>query len=512
MYALSVSAEGDCYLCVPVDPGIAAAALGASESALFGTVPAEALHTFTLDSGASRCFFCDSTTLTPLPTSVSLRQADPSGGPVLARSSTVLPYPADATVTTTTPRGQHVSICTSTRTGRHLATFTHRPGSSLYTLTTEPPQVAASAQVSASCPVAAPCSCCLLSHHRLGHPSLPRIRGMHSRLLDPSLPMSFPPLPPSPAPPCLPCDEGRQLAAPYSSSFPPTTASLQTLQMDVWGPARISGQGRGHYFLLVVDDYTRYTTVFPLRSKIEVPDVLIPWIRAVRLQLRERFRKDLPIDSGAARGAPSGGAEPPSAEARGAELEGAESRGAEPGGAEPGGTKPEGAELGAAESEGAESGGAEPWGTASAGGPAGASQRLSPWREPLSPQKLREWFTQRTHLRSGAAGAGGSPAGGTGAGGAGATSLGGAGVTAESGGTGGTGAAGPRGARTRGTGAARACGVGDSGAGGTGAGGDGAGGAGAGDPRAGGTGAGGARARGTGARGAGVTARARGTR
>ncbi|CAI7873446.1 unnamed protein product [Closterium sp. NIES-53] len=49
MYALSVSAEGDCYLCVPPDPGIEAAALGASESILPGTAPAEALHTFTLD-------------------------------------------------------------------------------------------------------------------------------------------------------------------------------------------------------------------------------------------------------------------------------------------------------------------------------------------------------------------------------------------------------------------------------------------------------------------------------
>ncbi|CAI7761020.1 unnamed protein product [Closterium sp. NIES-54] len=56
--------------------------------------------------------------------------------------------------TTTTPGGQRVSICTCTRTGRHLATFTRRPGSSLYTLTSEPPQVAASAQVSASGPVA----------------------------------------------------------------------------------------------------------------------------------------------------------------------------------------------------------------------------------------------------------------------------------------------------------------------------------------------------------------------
>ncbi|CAI7914491.1 unnamed protein product, partial [Closterium sp. NIES-53] len=95
MYALSVSAEGDCYRCVPLYPGIAAAALGASESGtLPGAAPSWALHTFPLDSGASHCFFCDSTTLTPLPAPVPVRMADPSGGPVVARSSTVLPCPA----------------------------------------------------------------------------------------------------------------------------------------------------------------------------------------------------------------------------------------------------------------------------------------------------------------------------------------------------------------------------------------------------------------------------------
>ncbi|CAI7778268.1 unnamed protein product [Closterium sp. NIES-54] len=204
-------------------------------------------------------------------------------------------------VTTTTPGGQRVSICTCTRTGRHLATFTCRPGSSLYTLATEPSQIVASAQVSASGQVAASCLCRLLSHqtllwhHRLGHPSLPCLRGMHSRLLVSGLPRSLPPLPPSPAPPYLPCVEGRQRAAPHSSSFPPTSAPLQTLHMDVWVPARVSGQSREHYFLLVVDDYTRYTTVFPLRSKGQVVDVLIPWIRTVRLQLHERFGQDLPV-------------------------------------------------------------------------------------------------------------------------------------------------------------------------------------------------------------------------
>ncbi|CAI7855365.1 unnamed protein product [Closterium sp. NIES-54] len=65
--------------------------------------------------------------------------------------------------------------------------------------------------------------------------------------------------------------------------------------MDVWGPTRVSGQSRKRYFLLVVDDYTWYTTVFPLRSKREVVDVLIPWIRTARLQLCERFGQDLPV-------------------------------------------------------------------------------------------------------------------------------------------------------------------------------------------------------------------------
>ncbi|CAI7783444.1 unnamed protein product [Closterium sp. NIES-53] len=304
MYTLSASAEGDCYRCVPPDPGIVAAALGASGSGtLPGTTSAEALHTFTLDSGASRCFFRDSTTLTPLPAPVRVRLADPSGGPVVARSSNVLPCPA---VPSGSLSGLHLpsfstNLVSTAALQDAMVTTTTPRGSSLYTLATKPPQVAASAQVSTSGQVAASSSCRLLSHqtllwhHRLGHPSLPRLRGMHSRLLVSGLPMSLPPLPPSPTKPCLPCVEGRQRAAPHSSSFPPTTAPLQTLHMDVWGPARVSGKGRERYFLLVVDEYMRYTTVFPLRSKGEVSDVLIPWICTVRLQLRERFRQDLSV-------------------------------------------------------------------------------------------------------------------------------------------------------------------------------------------------------------------------
>ncbi|CAI7863865.1 unnamed protein product [Closterium sp. NIES-53] len=218
MYALSTSDEGDCFLCVPPDPSIEAAALSAGETAALGasvsatprtgesapsgTASAQVFHTFTLDSGASRSFFRDRTTLTPFSRPVAVSLADPSGGPVLASFSTVLPCPAapsgtlsglylpsfstnlvsgadlqDQGVDQFTPASQRVTHCTCARTGRHLATSTRRPGSSRYTLSTESPsfpasgQVVASSQVftaaSGSGPESAPCSCRLLSHQTL---------------------------------------------------------------------------------------------------------------------------------------------------------------------------------------------------------------------------------------------------------------------------------------------------------------------------------------------------------
>ncbi|CAI7738062.1 unnamed protein product [Closterium sp. NIES-54] len=218
MYALSTSDEGDCYLCVPPDSGIEAVALGAGEaaalgasasaapgageSALSGTASAQVLHTVTLDSGASRSFFRDRTTLTLLSRPVAVSLADPSGGPILASFSTILPCPVapsgtlsglylpsfstnlvsgadlqDQGVDQFILASQQVTHCTCARTGRNLATFTRRPGSSLYTLSTESPSVPASGQVAASSqvfaaasgsgPESAPCSCRLLCPSRL---------------------------------------------------------------------------------------------------------------------------------------------------------------------------------------------------------------------------------------------------------------------------------------------------------------------------------------------------------
>ncbi|CAI5975354.1 unnamed protein product [Closterium sp. NIES-64] len=289
MYALPTSADRAGHLCVPPDPGIgpaalatgeaaalgasespapgtgAAAALGASESAssgageaaLSGTALASASLTITLDSGASRSFFRDRTTLTPLGRPVAVSLADPSGGPVLAHFSTVLPCPAapsgtlsglylpsfstnlvsgadlqDAGVHQFTPASQRVTHCTDARTGRHLATV-------LALSLLSPP-----GQDLPVSPVSRVASGLLLTP-----PTSPRQR--------------------------LPCRRFTWMCG----AQPPSV-----------------GRDYERYFLLVVDDYSRYTTVLPLRSKGEVTEAeSSPLAFCVPTVVREGIRQSFTL-------------------------------------------------------------------------------------------------------------------------------------------------------------------------------------------------------------------------
>ncbi|CAI7906187.1 unnamed protein product [Closterium sp. NIES-53] len=539
MYALSTSAEHDCYRCVPPDPGIEAAALGASEYSLPGTAPAEALHTFTLDSGASRCFFRDSTTLTPLPAPVPVRLANPSAVPSGSLSGLHLPSFStnlvstaalqDSMVTTTTPGGQRVSIRTCTRTGRHLAMFTCRPGSSLYTLATEPPEVAASAQdlpdLRLHSDRGGEFSSDLLRDFCHGEgilqsftlPASPQQNGIAERRIGLVMEVACTSMIHAVAPHFLWPFAVRYAA--HQLNLWPRVSLLETSPTLRWtGEAGNASVFRFYHPTshrvfpsqdITFDKSVPFYHLFPYCSAPPSPpplflapgpppvDPLPPQGPAPSgVSQVDPPPSTVPVevagDSGAARDAAPGGVKPG----------GAEPGGAEPGGVEPGGAESEGAGSRGAEPGGAEPGGSEPWGVEPRG-PTGASPRLSPRPEPLSPQQLREWLVWRARLRSGAAEAGAT----------GDTGAGGASISARAGGTGGTAAAGPGGARSGGTGAAGTGGVGGAGAGdptepgaaefgGAVAGGPGAGGAGAGGPGAGGAEDGGAGSGGTGTGGA----------
>ncbi|CAI7885211.1 unnamed protein product [Closterium sp. NIES-53] len=169
-----------------------------------------------------------------------------------------------------------------------FARFTLSPISHLYTLRVSLPSYAHQTSP-ASAPPAPSCDCrsltqpTLLLHHRLGHPNFPLLRSMFTSKLLHGLPSSLPPLPPSLAPPWTPCVQAKLSQSPHPSSPSSSPKPLDLVGMDLWGRSPIASHHGHRYFLLLVDDHSRFATVYPLRAKSDAPSLIIRWAEQARL-------------------------------------------------------------------------------------------------------------------------------------------------------------------------------------------------------------------------------------
>ncbi|CAI7868614.1 unnamed protein product [Closterium sp. NIES-53] len=270
MYAVVDSSASDSVYSSVVSLGaslaeVPVASVGTCVDTSPGVAPEDALLSFNLDSGASHCFFHDRTTLTPLPTSVSVALADPTSGPVTACYTTTLPCPA---------------VPSGSLTGFHVPSFSRnlvgvRPLVSQHVGVAVAAAAAAVAAAAAAAAATAPDPChCPPSGSRVSQ----GCRVSPGSCVWSGLSRILPSLPPSLAPPCGPCVKGQLRATPHSSSLRPATEPFKTLHLDAWGPASRPGPERESFFLVVVDDYSRYTTVFPLAKKSDVTSTLIRWL------------------------------------------------------------------------------------------------------------------------------------------------------------------------------------------------------------------------------------------
>jgi hypothetical protein len=70
---------------------------------------------------------------------------------------------------------------------------------------------------------------------------------------------------------CAPCHHGKMIAASHSLvNTVMTEHYVQLFHMDTIGPSRVRSMGGKWYVLVIVDDYSRYSWVFFLESKVEV--------------------------------------------------------------------------------------------------------------------------------------------------------------------------------------------------------------------------------------------------
>ena len=89
-----------------------------------------------------------------------------------------------------------------------------------------------------------------LWHARLGHASSSRVQQLASRCLLGSVSTeNFD---------CVSCQLGIQLALPFNTSESIFTDIFDLIHSDVWGPSSVSSIGGSRYFVVFVDDYSRY--------------------------------------------------------------------------------------------------------------------------------------------------------------------------------------------------------------------------------------------------------------
>ena len=102
-----------------------------------------------------------------------------------------------------------------------------------------------------------------LWHSRLGHMSIDRLKSLISTgrlgtVKSESLS-------------CLSCQLGKQPALSITKSDYISSAPFDLIHSDVWGPSPHTTMGGSKYFVVFLDDYTRFTWIYLMKNRSELP-------------------------------------------------------------------------------------------------------------------------------------------------------------------------------------------------------------------------------------------------
>ena len=123
----------------------------------------------------------------------------------------------------------------------------------------------------------------LVWHQRLGHANfqiLQLLQNSKAILVNKSSTTSV----------CEPCQMGKSTKLPFSSSISTVKEPLDRLHCDLWGPSPVVSVQGFKYYAVIVDDFSRYSWIFPLKSKSDFCDVFMVFQKQVENQFSKKIK------------------------------------------------------------------------------------------------------------------------------------------------------------------------------------------------------------------------------
>ena len=119
-------------------------------------------------------------------------------------------------------------------------------------------------------------------HHRLEHPNMKILQSIVSIY-------GLPTFPNNKILTCDACMSSKSHRLPYSKSSHQTTKPLEIVHSDLWGPSPVVSYTENKYYDIFVDDFTKYTWLYPLKLKSDVFQVFVDFQRRVERQLGQKI-------------------------------------------------------------------------------------------------------------------------------------------------------------------------------------------------------------------------------